>query len=141
MVPPDWPFPLPDLLDEGLAPHLAPPRVPRLSQLALDDHLRGDAGVIEAGLPEHVEALHPLPAGERVHQRVVERVAHVERAGDVRGRQEDAEGLGTRLGVRAHGEGARLLPQRRDARLVGRGIEGLVHRHGRVPGDRGQASS
>ena len=86
-------LPLPDLGDEGLAAHLAPAGVSRLRKLALDDHLRGDPGVVEARLPQHVVALHPMPAGQDVHQRVVERVAHVQRAGDVRRRQEDAERL------------------------------------------------
>ena len=61
-------------------------------ELALDDHLRGDAGVIRAGLPQRVVAPHAVVAGERVHQRVLERVPHVQRAGDVRRRDDDAIG-------------------------------------------------
>jgi hypothetical protein len=63
--------------------------------------------MVEAGLPERVEAAHPVPAGQDVLQRVVEGMAHVQRAGDVRRRDHDAEGLGTgRVGTRP--EGARL---------------------------------
>ena len=87
-------LPLPDLGDEGLAAHLAAADVAGAGELALDDHLGGDAGVVEAGLPEHVVAPHPVPAGQDVHQRVVEGVAHVQAAGDVGRRQQDAEGLG-----------------------------------------------
>ena len=59
-------------------------------ELALDDHLRGDAGVVGAGLPQRVIAAHAVVARQRVHERVLERVAHVQRAGDVRRRQHDA---------------------------------------------------
>jgi hypothetical protein len=128
-------LPLPDLGDEGLAPHLAAARAAGLRQLALHHHLRRDPGVVEAGLPEHVRPPHPVPAREHVHQRVVERVPHVQRAGDVRRRQQDGEGLRrlavrARLRVGARGEGARLLPERGDARLDRAGVEGLVHGHG-----------
>ena len=58
-------LPLPDLGDEGLAAHLAAADVAGGGELALDDHLGGDAGVVEAGLPEGVEAAHPVPAGQR----------------------------------------------------------------------------
>ena len=42
-----------------------------------DHGLRGDAGVIGAGHPEGVVALHPLAADEDVLQRVVQGVAQV----------------------------------------------------------------
>ena len=47
-------------------------------QLALDHHLRGDAGMVHADHPQGVLALHPRVAGEDVLQRVVERVADVQ---------------------------------------------------------------
>ena len=62
-------------------------------ELALDHDLRGDAGVVGARLPQRVVAAHAVVAGQRVHERVLERVAHVQRAGDVRRRQQDAVGL------------------------------------------------
>ena len=61
-------------------------------ELALDHHLRGDAGVIRARLPQRRVAAHAVPAREGVHERVLERVAHVQRAGDIRRRQHDAVG-------------------------------------------------
>ena len=99
-------------------------------ELALDHHLGGDAGMVGARLPEHVLAAHALEAAEHVLQRVVERVAHVQRAGDVRRRDDDRVGLG-RGAVRPPGpEGLGLLPAGGDARLDGGGIEGLVHHDG-----------
>ncbi len=116
-------LPLPDLGHEGLAAHLAASGRALAGQFALDHHLGGDAGVVEAGLPEHVEALHALPAGEDVHERVVEGVAHVQRAGDVGRRQQDAEGLGAGPRVGAGAEGVGRIPVVGDARLGGRGVE------------------
>jgi hypothetical protein len=63
-----------------------------LFQLALDDVLGRDAGVVGAGDPEGIEALHPFIADEDVLERVVERVPHVEGAGDVGRGDDDGEG-------------------------------------------------
>ena len=81
------------------------------AELALDHHLRGDAGVVRARLPQRGVAAHAMPARERVHERVLERVAHVQRAGDVRRRQHDAVGLA----VSRRREGARGFPTLVDA--------------------------
>ncbi len=86
-------LPFPDALDELLAAHLAAVFLP-LHQLPLDDHLRGDAGVVGARLPQHVLAAHALEAHEDVLQRVVEGVPDVQRAGDVGRRDDDAERRG-----------------------------------------------
>ena len=56
---------------------------PFFSELPLHHHLRGDAGVIGAGKPERVLAVHPMPADGHVDYGVVEHVADVERAGYV----------------------------------------------------------
>ena len=120
-------FPFPDALEERLAPHGAAVRQLALGELALDHHLRGDAGVIRAGLPEHVLALHAPVAAQDVLQRVVERMAHVQVAGDVRRRNDDAEGIGPRPLRRPAPERARVLPERGDPALDGGGFEGLVH--------------
>ena len=98
-----------------------------LPQLALDHHLGRDAGMVDARLPEHVAAAHALEAAEHVLDRVVERVAHMQRAGDVRRRDDDRVGLAPRA-IRAPGlEGLGLVPAGGDARLDGGGIERLVH--------------
>jgi hypothetical protein len=78
---------------------------------ARDKHrLGGDAGVIGAGLPQHVTPAHALEAAENVLQRVVERVAHMQRARHVGRRDDDA--IRFRLGaLRPAGpERAGLLP-------------------------------
>ena len=65
--------------------------LPSALQLVLDDDLRRDAGVIGADLPQRVVAAHAVIADQHVHQRLLERVSHVQRAGDVRRRQLNAE--------------------------------------------------
>jgi hypothetical protein len=62
-------------------------------QLALDHHLRGDAGVVGADHPQRILAAQPLVADHHVLQRVVERVADVQAAGDVGRRVDDGERL------------------------------------------------
>ncbi len=68
---------------------LVPAELLFLQQPPLDDRLRGDAGVIGAGHPERLEALHPFLADEDVLERVVQSVAEVQRAGHVRRRDDD----------------------------------------------------
>ncbi|MER9132566.1 hypothetical protein NKI08_22860 [Mesorhizobium sp. M0768] len=51
-----------------------------LHKLALDHHLRGDAGVIHAGLPQHVLAAHALEAHQNVLQPFIPR--QINAAGD-----------------------------------------------------------
>ena len=48
------------------------------SRRRLDDGLGGDAGVVGAGHPEGVVALHPPPSDQDVLERVIERVAQVQ---------------------------------------------------------------
>ena len=103
-------LPLPDAFEEFGAADVAAAGLLPLHQLPLDHHLGGDAGVIGAGLPQHVAAAHPLETAENVLQRIVERVAHVQRARHVRRRDHDGERRGV-LPLRAAGlERAALLP-------------------------------
>ena len=121
-------LPLPDLGDERLAAELASALVAAGGrELALDDHLGGDARMVGAGLPQHVEAAHPVETDERVLDRVVEGVAHMQAAGHVGRRQHDAVGRG---GVIAFGrERARRFPLGVDAGLdLGGPIGLLEHR-------------
>ncbi len=62
---------------------------PSAAELPLDHVLGGDAGVVHAGQPQRLVALHPPAPDQRVLDRVVERVAHVQRAGHVRRRDDD----------------------------------------------------
>jgi hypothetical protein len=98
-----------------------------LGELAFDDHLRGDAGVIGAGLPQHVAAVHPLIAAQHVLQRVVERVAHVQVAGDVGRRDDDAIGFGVAPLGPSGAERARRLPARGGALLDFGDFERFIH--------------
>ena len=50
--------------------------------------------MVGAGDPEGEVAEHAVPAGEDVHLRLVEHVAHVQAAGDVGRREEDGELFG-----------------------------------------------
>ena len=55
--------------------------------------------MIRAGHPQGGIALHALIAREDVLQRRIERVAHVQLAGDVRGRHDDGKRLFVRVGL------------------------------------------
>ena len=92
--PPDSAFHAQTFSTNFSRPIVAAARLLPLHHLALDHHLGGDAGMVGARLPEHVAAAHALEADQDVLERVVERVAHVERAGDVRRRDDDRVGLG-----------------------------------------------
>ena len=83
-------LPLPDLFDERL-PAQVVPRQPLLGELALDDVLGGDAGMVHAGQPQRLVPLHPAPPDQCVHERVFERMPDVQRTGDVGWRYHDAE--------------------------------------------------
>ena len=76
-------LPLPHALDEALAAEVMAGLAFRL-ELALDHDLRGDAGVIGAHHPIGVEAAHAVVPDQGVHERLLERVPHVQGAGDVR---------------------------------------------------------
>jgi hypothetical protein len=88
-------LPLPDFFEEFLAAEVVARDALRV-ELAFHHDLRRDAGVVGARLPQRVVARHAVVAGERVHQGVLEGVAHVQRAGDVGRRQHDAVGGGRR---------------------------------------------
>ncbi len=122
-------LPRPDALEERLAAHRPAVRLLGLGELALDDHLGRDSGVVGARLPKDVASVHAPVAAEDVLQRVVERVAHVQVAGDVRRRDDHAEGLRVRALRPAGPERARRLPQRGDARLDRGSVKRFVH-HG-----------
>ena len=131
-------LPLPDTFEEFGAAHVAPARLLPFHQLPLDHHLGRDAGMVGAGLPQHVAAAHALEAAENVLQRVVQRVAHMQRARHVRRRDHDGERRGV-FSFRAAGlERAALLPDPGHAAFD---IGGLVVflDHGTAIGDGGGA--
>jgi hypothetical protein len=107
------PFPHPAL--ELLAAQLCAARALR-GQLPLDLRLRRDAGVIGAEDPFRAAAVHAVVTDQHILHRGVQRVPHVQRAGDVRRRDRDRVVVGRgalRLGVEIAG----LQPPREHARL------------------------
>ncbi len=126
--PPGLVQPVPGAEDEGLAAEVVP-RQALLRELALDDVLRRDTGVVVAGLPERVVALHPMPADEHVLERPVERMAHVQVARDVRRWDaDDVRAVATRAG--AGRVQAFLLPALLPAFLDAFGAVQGLHRRG-----------
>ena len=86
------------------------------------DELRGDAGVVDAGQPQRVVAAHAVVADEDVLDERGERVAEVERAGDVRRRLDDDEPLGARGSLVGRAERIGRQPSVVDRRLDGGGV-------------------
>ena len=82
-------LPLPDALEEFLAPEIVFGQALFLLQRLLHLHLRGDARVVGARQPEDFLAVHARLAAEDVLDGVVEHVPHVEHARDVRRRDDD----------------------------------------------------
>ena len=89
----------------------------------LDDRLGGDAGVVGAGHPEGLEALHPLLPDEHVLQGVVQGVAQVQGPGHVGRRNDDRVGFSPR--VRLAMEVILLFPEAIPA-ILGRGVVVLL---------------
>ena len=127
-------FPLPDLGDKVLArlggrgAHVVAADA-LLLQLALHHDLRGNAGVVGAGHPGGIEAPHAVVAREAVHDGLVERMAHVQRAGHIGRRQLDAErgraSLGRTGAAKAACAVAAALPLGAPVGFQGSGFEGL----------------
>ena len=85
-------LPGPDLVQELFAPEVEA-GLALVTQLFLNLYLRGDAGVVIARQPERGVAVHALVADEHVLDGLVKGVAQVQLARDVRGRDDDGEGL------------------------------------------------
>ena len=116
-------LPLPHARHECLAAEVVAGLARRV-QLPLHHHLRRDAGVVGARLPQRRVTEHAVQTRQRVHDRVLERVAHVQGARHVRRRDNDRIGR-TRCARR---EVAGGLPALVEARLDVLGCVGLVHR-------------
>ena len=82
-------LPVPDALEELLAAELVAIRS-LFAQSPLDLRLRRDARMVAARNPDRVVALHAMIADQDVLQRVVERMAHVQLARDIRRRDDHA---------------------------------------------------
>ena len=120
-------FLVPDEADEFLAAHIGAAAI-GFGQFAFDHHLGGDARMVGAGLPERVMAAHPVPADQDILQRVVEGMAHMQRAGDIGRRDHDGEGF-VAGGVGPGLERLGLFPGGVNAGFGLGGVEGFFHRH------------
>ena len=86
-------LPLPHFLQELLAAEVvAGFHEAEFAQILLDNGLRGNAGVVRAGQPQHFAPLHAGQAGQDVLDGVVEDVPQGEHAGDVGGRNDNGVG-------------------------------------------------
>ena len=127
MVEPDSSLPLPDALDERVAAEVV--RASCLRRRA------GSRTIFCVAMPAWSVptchsvsiAAHAVVADQRVHDRLLERVAHVQRAGDVRRRQQDA----VRLALARWLERAAGFPARVPLRFDLGGFETLFHRGSR----------
>ena len=95
-------LPGPDSPDQLVAADVVAGLVFFLAQAGLDDGLGGDPGVVGAGHPEGVVALHPPPPDQDILDRVIQGMAQVQRPGDVRRRDDDGVGvlLARRVGMK-----------------------------------------
>ncbi len=119
-------FPFPDAPDECFASQVMPILAFRL-QLALDDDLGRDPGMVGSHHPVRVVAAHAVIADERVHERLLEGMPHVQRAGDVRRGQLYA--IGRLALVEAGLEVAVLFPEGIPARFDRCGLETFGELH------------
>ena len=85
-------LPVPDPLQEFFTAKIVAGQ-PLLAKLLLHLDLGGDAGVIDAGNPQGVVALHPLEPDQSILQCRVHGVTHVQLTGDVGWGHDDGEGL------------------------------------------------
>ena len=115
-------LPFPDLFEEFLAAQVMAADA-LCSELALNHHLGGDTGMVGARLPQGVAALHTAEADQRVHDRIVEAVTHVQATSHVRRRQGNGVGLARAL----RGKVVVLLPGLVPGSFDGVGLVSLVH--------------
>ncbi len=127
-------LPRPHPLDERLAPQVVPGG-PLVGELLLDHVLGRNSGVIGPRKPARLVAVHPVIPDDDVLERVVQRVAHVEAAGDVRRRDDDGEAIPV---DDADGgpEEAPLFPEAVVLRFDLRRLVALRQLHDRPPFDR-----
>src|SRR5262249_34897555 len=116
-------LPAPDALDQLFAAEVVARLLLLLKDQPFHRRLRGDAGVIGAGPPLGGGPLHAWAADEQVLVGVVEGVAHVQGARDVRRRDDDGEGFACRIGPAVPVPA--LLPERQPLLLRLFGIVGL----------------
>ena len=98
-------------------------------QFAFNHHLGGDTGVVGADLPQGFFTQHAVIAGEGILNGVLERMAHVQGAGDVRRRNHNGVAFAIQailIGL----EVAFFFPLLVPGLFEGVGLVGLVHGDG-----------
>ncbi len=125
IVPPDSAFQAQTPLEKFFASQVTARRLLPLHELALDHHLGGDAGMIGAGLPQHITPAHTLETTQDILQGVVERMAHVQRAGYVRRWDDDRKRFGVAASRPAGAKRLCPLPRGVDAALDLAGLVGF----------------
>ena len=98
-------FPFPYGFDKFFPAEIVPGNA-LFTQLPFHDHLGRDTGVIHAGLPQSGMAAHAVVARQDVHDRILERVAHVQAARDIGRWQHDTK----RVAIGGGCERARCRP-------------------------------
>ena len=126
-------LPLPNLVQKSLAAHLAARRRFGLGQFTLDHHLRRNAGVIGANLPQHIMPAHPVPADQNILQRVVKGMPHMQGSGDIWWWDHDRKRLGSRPRIRPRAPHLLINPLRRNPGFGFGSVKGLFHRHRGLP--------
>ena len=97
-------------------------------QLAFNDDLRGNAGMVGARLPQRVGAAHAVVTGQCIHQGLIKTMPHVQCAGDIGRRQQNAESffLGR---IVTGGKVTAVFPSLVPAAFDIGGFEGFCKRH------------
>src|SRR5690606_4460280 len=106
--------------------HVAAARQLFSSKLTLNNHLCCDTGVVHTRLPKNILASHALKADHDVLKRIVERMAHVQRASDIWWRNDDGECFRARLSVCTSAKCISIIPRLSNFRFYGCGIVGLL---------------
>ena len=109
-------LPLPDSLDELFASQVVS-RLPFLLQLARNHQLRRDTGMIHSRQPQRSPSQHTFVSRQHIHHGVLKRVAHVQRARDVRRRNYNRKNRRVRIRIYLRREIAALFPTRVMMRL------------------------
>ena len=86
-------LPIPNTLQELFTTQVITAQTLFVAQLLFHFDLGGDAGMVNTGDPQSIEALHPLEADQRILQRCVHGVTHVQLTGNVGRGHHDGEGL------------------------------------------------
>ena len=84
-------FPFPDTFNKFFTAEIVTVLALRV-ELTFHHHLCGNTCMVGARLPQGVVTIHAMQAGEGVHQRVLESMTHVQRAGHIGRRNHDAVG-------------------------------------------------